>query len=99
MKRKDFLKSIFAVSGVATTGTLFAQSNKRVEVDELNHTRQLYNLAGSGKVTSNPKTITINGCTQYLESNPTFNIGDDVVTVNGSDLSVALSKRRNSKFR
>ncbi len=90
MKRLDFLKALFVAPVIGKA---------------LIETKPVENSYKSGKVILNDiytinretgnRTITINGNTQYLKNNPSFNIGDDIINVNGSDLSISVSKRTN----
>lgn len=96
MKRSNFIKSIFAISGIGIASTCVS---KPVEVEK----SKLYSLSGGSdiKSTTNPKTITINGCTQYLDTNPTFVInGDNICKVTNSDqgLSLEIKKRDYPNF-
>lgn len=87
MKRSNFIKSIFAISGIGIASTCVSKP-----VEEVGS--KSYLLSANIKSSTNPKTITINGCTQYLDSNPVFH-------VNGSDIKIAVSRNNklNSKFR
>lgn len=87
MKRTDFIKSIFGIAAIGASAKLIAKETP-------------VKLEGSGSIKSD-QTITINGCTQYLNSNPNFVVGDDIISIKGSDLKIAVTigNKHNRKFR